>query len=159
MFRYSKMTQHAVAAMSRLAELYMDPERKASSAEIGKDCGISQPLVAKILSTLSQGGLLAGAPGPHGGYRLSRPPKEISVYMIARLFERDLESMKCPFGRAWCNCGTPCPVHQKLVNLTDQVAAFLKSTTLDVFAERDALDKRLAKAKNAKGKIKACRIA
>jgi Rrf2 family iron-sulfur cluster assembly transcriptional regulator len=157
MFHYGKMTQNAVAAISRLAELYADPARKASSSEVAKDCGISQPLVAKILSMLAQEGLLTGAPGPGGGYRLSRPPKEISVYMVARLFERDMASMKCPFGRAWCGCGTPCPVHHKLAALCQQVEAFLKTTTLDVFAERDCLEKRLVSGSKRKGK--ACRIA
>lgn len=159
MFHYGKMTQNAVAAISRLAELYADPDRKASSAEIAKDCSISQPLVAKILSSLAQEGLLAGAPGPHGGYRLAKPPREISVYMVARLFERDMKSMTCPFGRAWCGCGTPCPVHGKLVALCKQVEAFLKTTTFDVFAERDSLEKRLAANASGKRKGKACEIA
>jgi Rrf2 family transcriptional regulator, iron-sulfur cluster assembly transcription factor len=159
MFRYGKMTQNAVAAISRLAELYAEPARKASSAEIAKDCGISQPLIAKILSTLAQEGLLAGAPGPGGGYRLARPPKEISVYMVARLFERNMKSMKCPFGRAWCGCGTPCPVHNKLFALCQQVESFLKTTTLDVFAERDSLEKRLALASSGKRKGNSCEIA
>lgn len=160
MFRYGKMTQHAVAAISRLAELYARPGHKASSAEIARDCKISKPLVAKILSMLAQDGLILGAPGPGGGYRLARPPREISVHMVARLFERNMESMKCPFGRAWCGCGTPCPVHHKLVSLCKQVEGFLKTTTLDVFADRDSLEKRIRAALAlGKRKGKACEIA
>lgn len=158
MFSYGKMTQNAVAAISWLAEQYAYPERKAPSAEIARGCGISQPLVAKILSTLAQEGLLTGSPGPGGGYRLARPPREISVYMVARLFERDMKSMTCPFGRAWCGCGTRCPVHHKLVALCKQVEEFLKTTTLDVFVERDVLEKRL-RTVSGKRKVSRCEIA
>ena len=57
---YGKTAQHAIAAVSRLAQAY-DPAKKAKlgSAEIADARGLPRPVVAKVLTTLSQAGLVA----------------------------------------------------------------------------------------------------
>lgn len=85
--RQNRSTQHAIAALSRLAELYNEPDRRASSIEIARNRNLPKPVVAKILTILAQAGLVTGAPGPGGGYRLARPPAEISLRQVADLFD------------------------------------------------------------------------
>ncbi len=69
MLRYGKTTQSAIAAMSRLAEQYDGGRTRVSSGDIAATRNLSRPLVAKMLTTLSQAGLIRGSPGPGGGYR------------------------------------------------------------------------------------------
>jgi Rrf2 family iron-sulfur cluster assembly transcriptional regulator len=71
---YGKTAQTAIAAVSRLAEVY-DPARrvKLNSADIAGHRHLPQPVVSKVLTTLSQAGIVSGSPGPGGGYWLACP--------------------------------------------------------------------------------------
>ena len=55
---------------------------------------ISLKYLEKILPALVSGGLIQGIHGKGGGYRLTRPPEEITVGQILRLTEaRSFDSM------------------------------------------------------------------
>lgn len=131
---YGKTAQHAISAMSRLAEVY-DPARKArlGSADIADTRGLPRPVIAKVLTVLSQAGFVEGSPGPGGGYCLARPPEQIRLYDVASLFERMDENLSCPFGPDWCGKGPHCPLHHQLKAVLDQVTDFLKKNTFASF--------------------------
>lgn len=133
MFRYGKTAQNAISAMSYLAEVYNE-DKRLSSLDIAKKRELSKPLVAKLLVVLSQADLVAGAPGPGGGYALARDPSEISLLEIVSLFEKNEDRMMCPFGPNWCGHRDPCPLHDELVAMNDQMYQFLAGTKLDSFA-------------------------
>lgn len=121
--------------MSRLAEIYGNGRAVASSVEIATERNLPKPLVAKLLTVLSQAGLITGTPGPGGGYRLSRPPREISLMDIAILFERAEEADICPFAPAWCGKDPKCPLHEQLTKMYNETLNFLTTTRLDVFVK------------------------
>ena len=128
---HQKTTQNAIAAMSRLAELYVD-DLTASSRDIAEARNLPQPLVAKVLTTLARAGLVTGSPGPGGGYRFAGDPKSVSLYDVVSLFERESDTA-CPFGPGWCGDGEPCPLHNSLVAMGQIEEDYLKNTTFDVF--------------------------
>lgn len=133
MIRQNKTTQHAIAAMSRLAELFHDdPGHRASSIEIARSRNLPKPVVAKILTILAQAGLVSGYPGPGGGYRLARHPAEISLLDVVDIFERE-DADACPFGPGWCGHNEPCPLHDSLVALRQVSNDYLRNTHFDVF--------------------------
>lgn len=136
MFPYGKTASNAISAMSYLAERYGVDGAKTSSAAIGLDREISKPLVAKVLTILSQAGLVAGSPGPGGGYYLAKAPSEIRLIEIVRLFEKTDSESRCPFGPHWCGNKEPCPLHDQLVGLNDIGTRFLFETTLAVFVKK-----------------------
>ena len=86
---YGRQTETAIAAVSRLSEVYDGGATRLSASEIARDRGLQAPSVAKILTTLSQAGLVGGMPGPGGGYALARDPSEITVRDVFALFERE----------------------------------------------------------------------
>jgi Rrf2 family transcriptional regulator, iron-sulfur cluster assembly transcription factor len=139
MFIYGKTTAHAIAVMSFLAA---DPARRAGSAEIAEARGISQALTAKLLSRLSSAGLVAGQPGPGGGYTLAHSPDQIRLIDIASLFEQAASPALCPFGHDWCGKGEPCPLHHQLADLQQTGLRFMEETRLSVFALETAGCKR-----------------
>jgi Rrf2 family iron-sulfur cluster assembly transcriptional regulator len=132
--RYGKQAQQAVAAMSFLAERWASGAGPAASAEVGRARGIPAPIAAKLLSEISAGGYLIGTTGPGGGYRLARPPSEITLGDIVWLFERQSDEYPCPFGPGWCATNNPCPLHDKFVDLGKRSDKFLEATTFAVFA-------------------------
>lgn len=140
MIRYGKSTQNAIAAMSRLAEVHHSGIR-LSSHDIAKTRGIPQTFAAKLLTQLSQAGLVTGAPGPRGGYSLARTPAKITLMDITAVFERTDDRMTCPFGPGWCGNNEPCPIHDQLVELDRQTEQFLTTTTLERFIINDEVGK------------------
>jgi Rrf2 family transcriptional regulator, iron-sulfur cluster assembly transcription factor len=53
--------------------------------DIAEREGLSAAYVEKLLWTLSRGGIAESVRGPKGGYRLSRPPTEISIGEVMRV--------------------------------------------------------------------------
>lgn len=135
MLPYGKTAGNAVAAMSYLAEAW-EQQRRISTAEIAAIRGLSRPLVAKLLVTLSQHGLLTGSSGPRGGYCLARDPSEITLLEVVTPFERLDRPVNCPFGPHWCGNHEPCPLHDEMVRLTEEARGFLSRTRLAVFTAR-----------------------
>ena len=140
--RYGKTTQTAIAAMSRLAEAYGASE-PLSSHDIARDRELAQPLVAKLLTMLSQAGLVNGSRGPGGGYSLAKKPREISLQDIAAVFERPDDKIVCPFGPNWCGNHNPCPLHDAYVEFVSEFEEYLSRTRLDVFCPAPAGEKRV----------------
>lgn len=136
MLRCGKTAQTAIAAMSALAERYDAGKTVLSSLDIAKDRNLPLPLVAKLLTSLSTGGLIEGTRGPGGGYWLAKAPSRISLADIAELFEKDSEGIMCPFGPGWCGKGEPCPLHDELFSMNEQWETFMRKTTLAVFAAK-----------------------
>jgi Rrf2 family transcriptional regulator, iron-sulfur cluster assembly transcription factor len=130
---YSKMSQHAIAAMSYLATQYKDPDARASSAEIAAARELPQTLVAKILTILSQAGFVTGAPGPNGGYRIAKAPEAISFHQIVGHFESTGNPFPCPFGADYCPNENPCPIHDETVKIRESVERFLRETNFGCF--------------------------
>lgn len=131
---YGKTAQTAIASVSRLAEVYDRVTRvKLNSADIAENRQLSQPIVAKVLTILSQAGIVSGSPGPKGGYRLARDPGEVSLYDVVALFERLEENISCPFGPDYCGTSPQCPLHSDMVKMREQVLAYLKTSTFARF--------------------------
>lgn len=133
MVPYGKTAANAVSAVSYLAERYGDPSARTSSAAIAENRRISKPLVAKILTILSQAGIVGGSPGPGGGYSLAKPPEQVFLMDVVRHFEKVETGSRCPFGPHWCGNFDPCPIHDQIVELDEIGRRFMEETSFDVF--------------------------
>ena len=130
---YGKATECSIAALSRLAEVYDGGKTKLSAQEIAQDRGLLKPFVGKVLTTLSQAGLVKGSRGPGGGFTLGKHPSEIRIYDVFKLFEREEDSERCPFGGGICGVGVNCALHDKLAKVQDAVNHVLHETTFEDF--------------------------
>lgn len=134
---YGKTSQHAISAVSRLAEIY-GKDLRLSSADVAQSRGLPQPIVAKVLTVLSQAGLLLGSPGPGGGYALARHPREISLMDVAELFDRQEEALGCPYGSEYCGSGPQCPLHDQLDRMREQINRFLRGNNFAQFMGKES---------------------
>lgn len=138
---YGKVSQAAIAATSLLAERYSAAGgERLNSAQIAAQRKLSQAMVAKVLTILSQTGIVTGAPGPGGGYTLARDPDTISLYEVVAPFERLERTVVCPFGEGWCGTGPQCPLHDKLLQFQTQVTTLLQQTKLSSFQTHPTAD-------------------
>lgn len=130
---FGRQTKCAIASISRLAEVW-DSQQRLSAGQIAKDRGIAQPTVAKILSALSQAGLVRSIPGPGGGFVLSRSPDQITLFDVIRIFERFVtEPQQCPFGAGVCGGVDPCPLHHRMEIWQKELDNLLHETSFEDF--------------------------
>ena len=84
---------------------------------------LSQKYLERILRTLTEQGLVEGTHGKGGGYRLTRPPEDYTLWEILCIAEGDLAPVAClqpnavPCSRA-AECRT-LPVWQGYYKLTE----------------------------------------
>lgn len=57
--------------------------------------GLSETYLAKHLQALTNGGILESVPGPKGGYRLTRPPEEITLLAVVEAIDGREPSFRC----------------------------------------------------------------
>ena len=63
--------------------------------DIAERQGISKKYLEIIVKDLVRGGLVSGASGKGGGYRLCRKPEEYTIYEILNLMEETLSPVAC----------------------------------------------------------------
>ena len=91
----SAKTQYAVLAMLQLAQDYAAGE-PVQVRRIAERHGIPATFLVQILHELSRApGWWQAPAGPPGGYRLSRPPGEITLADVVDAFETADEPAKC----------------------------------------------------------------
>jgi Rrf2 family protein len=130
---YGKQTECAIAVMSRLAEVYDKGRTRLSANDLADARGLQRPRVAKCLASLSQAGLVSGAPGPGGGFALADHPRRIFLRNVFDLFERYRDHEICPFGGGKCGVGISCPLHDRLASVHKATNEFLDRTSFEVF--------------------------
>lgn len=116
----SVKSEYALLAVFDLA--LQPPGEPVKIAEVARRQKIPQKFLELILASLKQGGFVESRRGAEGGYRLAKPPNEITVGEVLRFVEDGKQSKRVasnPFHSIW--------------NQVDQaVAAILDHTT---FAE------------------------
>ena len=105
--RLSSKSQYGLKACFILAQNY--PSRCISASMLEKEIAVSGKYIEKIMRLLAKHGIVAAERGVTGGYKLTRPPREITVGDIARALEDNMEFAdcitssceKCAAGEVW----------------------------------------------------------
>jgi len=133
MFRLE--TQYALRVLSALAQR----DGKAATADLAGECQVSAPMLAKVLHRLSRLGLVAGRPGPGGGYQLARPASEVLLQEVVIGLEGPEFGQACLFGLPTCSEQDPCPLHAFWGGLRSQIQGMLQSRSIaDLASPRPA---------------------
>lgn len=105
--------------------------------QVSAEMGVPRTFVSQILGDLVQAGIATSYFGANGGYRLSRPPEEITLLEVVEAGEGALESDTCVLGDEPCRWETVCPLHETWSAATNAMKAELATTTLATLVERD----------------------
>jgi Rrf2 family protein len=126
---------YAVRAMISVGRHYETGLRQAR--QISTEMHIPYKTLTLILAGLVTEGLLVAAHGPKGGYRLARPPNEISLLNIIEAAEGPATFDHCVLRDGPCDWGETCPVHDTWARTQEALIRELASTSL---AEVTAID-------------------
>lgn len=83
--RLSKQTEYGLRAIVQLARV--GPRKYVQSRDLAHEENLPNKFLEAILLSLRRGGFLESKVGREGGYRLSRPPREIRVGELVRRLE------------------------------------------------------------------------
>jgi Rrf2 family protein len=137
----SQRARYALRSLTYLAR--RDAEGPASIAEIAEAAAAPRKFLEAILLELKRRHILISTRGRLGGYRLARPPAEISFADIIRALDGPLALAPCASKTAYRPCETcpgveDCPVHPALAAAREAVAQVLEGWTLARAAASEA---------------------
>src|SRR5580700_9804616 len=132
--RLSKRTEYGLRSVVQLARLW--PTGFVQSRDLAQQEDLPNKFLEAILLALRRGGFLESKVGSGGGYRLSRPPREIAVGDLIRRLEGRL-TIKEKEGVSSADL-SPGKAAVRLVNerLTDATDDVLDKMTLEQLMEQ-----------------------
>ena len=110
--------EYALRAMAQLAMLPAPATARAKDLSVAT--GIPPDYISKVLRRMVRDGLLHSQRGHGGGFRLARPPAEISFADILASVDEGLDPERCAFGQGTCGAGAPCPLHFAFTKLKEE---------------------------------------
>jgi Rrf2 family protein len=85
-----------------------------------------------VLGDLNRAGIVEARLGRAGGYRLSRPPSQISLLDILEAAEGDARRQTCVLSGRPCGQGIdPCEVHEMFYDAQQAILERLAETSVD----------------------------
>src|SRR5262245_30353327 len=89
----SKRTDYATRAVLALSLAEDGPPMKLE--ELARRTAVPESVLEQVMPTMRTAGIVRSERGVHGGYRLNRPPEEITLERVVRLFQGQLAPIGC----------------------------------------------------------------
>ena len=83
----SRRTDYATRALLALS---LDGNGSMKLEELAQRTGAPQSVLEQVMPVMRTAGLIRSERGPSGGYRLNKPPDEITLERVVRLFQGQL---------------------------------------------------------------------
>ncbi len=125
--RLTTKGRYAVTAMLDLA--LHEGSKPVTLKDIAIKQEISLSYLEQLFVNLRQSGLVRGARGPGGGYRLTGNPKDVSIARIISAVDENSDLTRCG-GRSDCHQGEECLTHELWVELSEKIYQFLNEKFL-----------------------------
>jgi Rrf2 family protein len=121
---------HALRALAHLSAHEGDEARLGR--DLSREVGVPEHYLAKILATLARAGVLVATRGARGGYRLARPPGEITLLQVLEPIEGKRLRPGCLLRPGEdCREGDTCSAHGAWGDVKSAFSTFLEETTLE----------------------------
>lgn len=100
-----------------------------SIKSIAERQNVSECYLEQLFAQLRKAGIIKSIRGAYGGYTLSRPPQEITVYDVIDVLEGAIEISDCIEDTSCTNIDC-CATRLLWVRIKESIDSVLKSTTL-----------------------------
>jgi Rrf2 family protein len=126
MLRLTRRSEYGLMAMALLARR---APTFACVREIGDQLNVPRRLLAEVLKDLARGGLVEGARGPGGGYRLMDTPAALSLGRILEVLEGPIHVVDCSDDGA-CEHESSCVIQTGMRFVSGRIQDLLNQSTL-----------------------------
>lgn len=127
MLKLAKLTDYGTLLMTTLA---LEPAAVRNAQELAARSHVAAPTVAKLLKVLVKGGLVESTRGAHGGYRLARPPEQITIADVVRALEGPIAITDCAAHGGGCSIEGSCASRANWRLIDNALRRALESVTL-----------------------------
>jgi Rrf2 family protein len=135
--RFSRTADYGLRAALEVARA--DEGELVTRQAIAGATNAPSSVLAQALAALVRAGLLAAQAGPRGGYRLARPPDEVSIYDVVTAIDPQEQAPRCVLRESACDATGQCPFHRFLAEAQERFLDALRSTSLADVASTGAL--------------------
>jgi FeS assembly SUF system regulator len=124
----SKLADYGVILATHLA---VAPARQMTAGALAEETRLPRATVAKLLKALAHAGIVAGARGAAGGYRLARPAGAVSVAEVVAAIDGAIGVTQCTSHDPGCTRTDFCPTRPHWRRINEAVGTALAAITLD----------------------------
>jgi Rrf2 family protein len=145
----SQKTRYALRALLYLVEL--GKGAPVQLARIAETQQVPRKYLELIMLDLKKAGIVVSVRGPAGGYRLARPPEEISFGEVIRTLDGPIALVPCASVNFYSKCGDchderTCAIRRIMMAVRDESARLLEGHSL---AEAAGLEEAIAATSRA----------
>jgi Rrf2 family protein len=115
----------------------LPPDAALPAAKLAEYHGVPSAYLAKHLQALARGEVLETVKGPRGGYRLARPPAEITVLDVVEAIDGDESAFRCteirrrgPAAVSAREYRLPCGIHRAFTHADEAWRRALEAVTI-----------------------------
>lgn len=98
---------------------------------IAKEEEISEKYLSHLVIPLKASGLISSSRGAHGGYRLAKPPSQITLKEIVQTLEGSISFAECVKNPSVCSRVSKCATRSIWEKLDEKISDELSSVTLE----------------------------
>lgn len=143
--RITQWGEYGIHCAAYLARRALEGAATVGAAEIAEAQGIDVQYAQQILQRLRRGNVIESVRGPHGGYRLTRPPAAITLGEVLTAAEGATFELICeskPIDPTRCSQSSACNLRALWEELRDHVNVFLNNKSLSDLIQRQSLEER-----------------
>jgi Rrf2 family protein len=133
--------EYALRALLVLARNYSDDVVRIQT--ISEQQNIPKKFLEQILTELKSLGAVESRRGASGGYRLARPPEEITLASVIRHMSGALAPIGCASDNFYERCTCPdearCAIREVMREVRQAVVAIMERVTLATLCERSRI--------------------
>lgn len=122
----SQTVEYALRAVVTIAQM---EGRPCTSKEISATTQVPAPYLSKLMQGLVRGGLVSSQRGLHGGFLLTKDPRDLTLWEIVDVVEPFQRIRSCPLG-IQSHAGTLCPLHRSLDNIMATTEKMFREMTV-----------------------------
>lgn len=125
---FSKTTEYALRILSHMT---MDTDRLYRADDMYEALEIPFRYLRKLLTTLSKNGLLISVQGKGGGYKIAGDLSKIYLIDIVKAIDEKQPKRLCFFGYENCTLENKCAMHDKWIEINNNIDSVLKTMSLE----------------------------
>ena len=141
----TRKTDYALVALAGLARA---GSAGRSARDLSEGLHLPLPVLRNVLKRLTLHGLLASSRGSTGGYRLARPPQQITLAHVVQAIEGPAQLVRCcpvPVGEELrCQLEDSCHIKGNVQRVHEGLLDFLDGVTLAQIADDSGASMRRA---------------